>query len=124
MHADEIANLADRFFAAIEQGDIAQLRTLYANDATIWHNYDQLDQPAADNLVVLTGLHERVRALRYTDIRRTLLADGFVQQHLLVGDAPGGRLEMPAMLRVFTADGRVTRIEEYLDTRQAAVLRG
>ena len=54
-----------------------------------------------------------------------ILDDGFVQQHVLRGTTDSGAaLEVPAMLRVFVADGHVTRIEEYLDTAQVAELRG
>ena len=37
-------------------------------------------------------------------------------------DAKGGPLKMPAMIRFWVEDGRITRLEEYLDTRQAMVL--
>jgi ketosteroid isomerase-like protein len=47
-----------------------------------------------------------------------------VQQHVLVGQAAGGALQMPAMIRFWVANGRITRLEEYLDTRQAMVLYG
>jgi len=124
MTHDEIESLADRFLGAIEAGDIDTLRRLYADDAAIWHNFDQIDQSVADNLQVLQRLQAAIPNLRYTEIRRIILDDGYVQQHVLCGDAPGGALSMPAMLRVDVADGRVTRIEEYLDTRQAAVIFG
>jgi hypothetical protein len=55
-------------------------------------------------------------------IRRFAAPDGFVQQHVLVGDATYGRLELPAMIRFWVADGRITRLEEYVDTRQAMVM--
>jgi ketosteroid isomerase-like protein len=120
----DLASLADRFFAAIEAGDVATLRALYHPDAVVWHNVDQVDQPVEENLRVLGWLHQTVAGLRYTEVRRALLPDGFVQQHVLRGTAPGGELVVPAMLR-FTVDtgGRVTRVEEYLDTRQVDVLR-
>jgi ketosteroid isomerase-like protein len=122
--ASGLESLADRFFAAIEAGDVATLRTLYHPDAAVWHNSDQVDQPVEENLRVLGWLRRTVPDLRYTEVRRTLLPDGFVQQHVLRGTATGGELAVPAMLR-FTVgeDGRVTRIEEYLDTRQVDVLR-
>ncbi|MCC7257297.1 MAG: DUF4440 domain-containing protein, partial [Gammaproteobacteria bacterium] len=37
---DDITALARRFFDAIEQGDIATVRAIYAPDAVIWHNTD------------------------------------------------------------------------------------
>jgi uncharacterized protein len=123
VHHSEIVALADRFFSAIEAGDIDALTQLYADDATVWHNFDQLDQNVGDNLRVLAWLHGSVAGLRYTDIDRVILDDGFVQQHVLTGTAAGGRLEVPAMMRVTVSDGTITRIEEYLDTAQLAPLR-
>ena len=58
----------------------------------------------------------------YDDVRRVILDDGFVQQHVLRGTCAAGALEVPAMLRVWVADGRITRLDEYLDTAQVAVL--
>ena len=67
-------------------------------------------------------MHRRATGLEYTQIRRFLAPEGFVQQHVLVGDAKFGKLEMPAMIRFWVHDGRITRLEEYLDTRQAMVM--
>ena len=51
------------------------------------------------------------------------MADGFVQQHVLRGVAPNGsKLEVPAMMRVYCREGRISRIEEYLDTGQVKAL--
>lgn len=123
MHHTEIAALADRFFGAIEAGDIEALRQLYAEDATVWHNFDQVDQSVDDNLQVLAWMHRTIDGLRYTEVERIVLDDGFVQQHVLTGAAPGGMLDIPAMMRVTVSDGTVTRIEEYLDTAQLTPLR-
>ena len=122
---DDIDQLASRFFQALERGDVAAVGECYAPDATVWHNYDQLEQPRDANLRVLRWVVDNVAGLRYEDVRRVVLDDGFVQQHVLRGTAPNGTpLEVPAMMRVMVADGRITRLEEYLDTAQVAVLRG
>jgi ketosteroid isomerase-like protein len=120
---DEIDALATSFFAAIEAGDVATIRDLYSPDATIWHNFDGIEQTVDENLAVLSWLVGNVADPRYEEIRRIIVDDGFVQQHVLRGDAPGGRLDMPAMMRVTVDAGRVTRVEEYLDSAQVAVLR-
>jgi ketosteroid isomerase-like protein len=122
VRGDEIQAVAERFFRAIEEGDLDAVKACYASDAVVWHNYDRVEQPVADNLVTLAFVVGAVANRRYEEVRRVVLDDGFVQQHVLRGDAPGGRLEMPAMMRVWVADGRVTRIDEYLDPAQANVL--
>ena len=122
MTHEEIDALATRFFAAIESGDIDTVRATYADDAVIWHNFDQVEQGKDDNLRTLAYVVRTVSGRRYDEVRRVVLDDGFVQQHILRGTAPGGSLEVPAMLRVWVADGRITRLDEYLDTAQVSPL--
>ena len=118
----EMYDIADRLLAAIGAADTDALRAVYAPDAAIWHNFDEREQTVDENLVTLTDLHRRATALEYTEIRRFPAPGGFVQQHVLLGQAKGGPLRMPAMIRFWVEAGRITRLEEYLDTRQAMVL--
>ena len=122
MTHDEIDAIATRFFDAVQAGDIDTVASLYADDVVIWHNYDQLEQTKAQNLRTLGYVAATVVPRSYDDIQRVVLDDGFVQQHVLRGTAPGGALEVPAMLRVWVRDGQITRLDEYLDTAQVAVL--
>ncbi len=119
---DEMNHIADRLLAAIGAADEDAARLVYAPDALIWHNFDQVEQTVDQNVATLHDLHRRVANLEYTDIRRFLSPGGFVQQHTLTGDAKGGRLTLPAMIRFWVDDGRITRLEEYLDTAQAMVM--
>ena len=118
----EMHDLGDRLVTAIASGDAEAVQAIYAADARIWHNFDQREQDVTENLRTLADLHRRATDLAYTEIRRFLAPDGFVQQHVLVGKATGGALQMPAMIRFWVADGRITRLEEYLDTAQAMVM--
>lgn len=125
MHAREILELADRFFAAIPKGDIETLRAIYAPDARIWHNHDQATQSVEQNLQVLAWVVKNIAELRYEEIRRHATPTGFVQQHVLRGRAPNGTtLEVPACIVCAVADGRITRLDEYLDSAQLEALRG
>jgi uncharacterized protein len=113
-----------RFFAALEAGDIATLRAIYAPDAVIWHNDDLLEQPVEDNLKVLQGLHRAVSGLRYDVVRRVPAADGILQQHVLRGNLPDGtEVELHAAMYLQVRDGHVTRIEEYLDSAKRSSIR-
>jgi ketosteroid isomerase-like protein len=121
---DEIDALATRFFDAIEAGDLAAFESCYSDDAVIWHNYDRRRHKKALNVAVLGWLVAQVSDLHYEDVRRTILPDGFVQQHVLRGTAPNDApLDVPAMMRVWCADGCITRIDEYLDSLHLLVLR-
>jgi ketosteroid isomerase-like protein len=115
--------IADRLFGDVERGDIDDLRRLYHPEARIWHNYDQRDQTVEENLRTLGWMCERLFDRSYEVVRRERLDDGFVQQHVLHGlTRLGEPFAMPACMIVRCAAGRITRIEEYLDPAQAAVL--
>ena len=113
-----------RFFAALEAGDIDAVRAIYAPDALIWHNDDLVEQPVEDNLKVLAALHKVVSGLRYEIIRRVPADDGVIQQHVLRGTLPGGQdVALHAAMYLQVRDGRVTRIEEYLDSAMRSSIR-
>lgn len=107
-------DLATRFFAAVEAGDIDLVRDLYDDDVTVWHNYDEIDQTKAQSLRSLRWFTTTFR-LRYVEVRRELLSDGFWQQHVTVASHGDDTIRVPASLRVFCRGGKIARIEEYLD---------
>ena len=115
--------VAEQLFAAIMAGDVEAVRSVYAPDVRVWHNFDGIEQTADENLRVLTWLVRKVKNLRYEEVRRYATPEGFAQQHVLRGTAPNGsELEVPAAMFCTVADGKITRLEEYLDTAQTAVL--
>lgn len=119
---DGMNELGDRLVHAIQAGDAEAVRSIYAPTAEIWHNFDEVVQEPSQNLLTLVDMHTRAANLRYTEIQRFLSPGGFVQQHVLVADAKYGPMRIPAIIRFWVADGRITRLEEYLDTRQATVM--
>ena len=123
MNDREVLALADRFFAAIPVGDLETVRAIYAPDAVIWHNNDRAEQTVAQNLAVLEWLTKNVTGIRYDDVRRHVTPSGFVQQHVLRGRAANCKpFELPACILCTVVDGRITRLDEYLDSAQVAVL--
>ncbi len=110
-----IVQTADRFFDAVSRGDTAVLASLYSPDAVIWHNYDDIEQTREQSMRLLSWLDRKAGPLRYVDVRRILLDDGFVQQHVVELGGGCAGLRMPAMLRVFCDDRHIHRIEEYVD---------
>jgi uncharacterized protein len=115
--------LAERFIAALEAGDVETVRGLYAADAKLWHNNDEIEQTVDQNLRVLAWLIRALPERRYRIVRREILADGFLQQHVLEGVlADGQAFAMPACVVVQAKDGRITRLDEYLDPAAGAPL--
>ena len=122
---NEAFNVADRFFGAIEAGDIAAVRELYHPDVVVWHNTDGLrhkerGQNREDNLALLTGLTGAISDWKYDIWFRELTASGLVQQHTLSGQLPNGEaLAIPVCIVLQIVDGVIVRLDEYLDSTHA-----
>ena len=116
-------DLCERFFAAVVAGDLDAVRAMYAPGAVIWHNNDGAEQSVDENLRVLRWATTRIAGFRYEDMRRLATATGFIEQHTLRGQAPNGaELRVPACIVCTVVDGRIARLEEYLDSAQIAAL--
>jgi ketosteroid isomerase-like protein len=116
--------LADLLVGSIVAGDIDTLRErVYQPDVVIWHNFDQVEQRLEDNMKVMAWMGKRLQSMSYDEIRRQVTPNGFVQQHVLRGTtADGTTIEVPACLVVTVTDGKISRLDEYLDTAQVAAL--
>lgn len=120
MNANDVA---EQLFAAIETGDIDAVRSLYAPDIAVWHNNDGVTQSLDDNLRVLGWVTSHLPGARYTDVRRAMTDSGFVQQHVLLATNRAGReVAVPACIVADVVDGRITRLDEYLDSAHVAQL--
>ena len=117
-----IEALAERFFAAVSAGDVETIASIYADDAVVWHNNDDVEMTKEQNVAQLAFLHRELASMRYVDVRRVVVDDGFVQQHVLEIDDPTGLVRMPAMMRVYCDSERVHRIEEYVDPAPVVAL--
>ena len=123
MSQSESLEVADKLFNAILRADLEGVRAIYAPNAQIWHNHDGVTQDVNQNLAVLGWVVKNIQGLRYEEIRRQATPTGFVQQHVLRGTAPNGKsLELPACIVCVVSGGRITRLDEYLDSAQLAAL--
>ncbi len=119
---NDALDVAERFFAAIEAGDVERIKAIYAPNAIIWHNNDQKEQTVDENLRVLDWVVRNLKNRHYRVTRRVAIPGGFVQQHVLEADTANGPFSMPACIVVEVKDGRISRLDEYLDSGQTAVL--
>ena len=115
--------IAERLFTAIEAGDVDTVRDLYDPDVEIWHNTDQVTQRREENLATLAWVGRHLLGVTYTDVRRSATDDGFVQRHVFVAtNRAGRRVEVPACIVATVRDGRITRLDEYLDSAAVAAI--
>jgi ketosteroid isomerase-like protein len=122
---DATLQLAKTFFDAVEHGDVAALRTIYAPDAKIWHNTDGLEQTVDDNVKTLEGFVSRIANRRYEDRRVGAFPGGFVHQHTLTGTRTkdGVPVRLAACIVCAVKNGRITRLDEYFDSDAVARFR-
>ncbi|MGV3478414.1 MAG: nuclear transport factor 2 family protein [Sphingobium sp.] len=121
----DLTTLAARLFDALETGDTATHKSLYAPDATLWSNTTQRSIDAREVAAFLPLFVKRMPDRTYADRRITLFDGGFIHRHRLTGTRrDGARVAVECCAMVFVTDGAVTRIEEYLDARQLEAVMG
>ncbi|PEQ13628.1 hypothetical protein B2G71_04685 [Novosphingobium sp. PC22D] len=114
--ADPVEQLAEAFFSALEDGSIERVLACYAPGARIWHNFDQVAQTPAQSVAGLDLLFGNFSDRRYLEVRRQPTPSGFVQQHVLrLTTHDGAVIDWPACLVFDVADGRIARLDEYVD---------
>ncbi len=119
MKDSETLALCDRFFDAIERGDIETVEKCYAPELVVWHSHDCLYQPRESNLKTLADGMQRFKKMRYKKRRIHTFEGGFVQQHTLFVTHPNdfvGRMDVCFV--GYTRDGMISRAYEYFDLGQ------
>lgn len=122
MDADACAQLAQRLI------DNHNGRTfdaeLYTDDATMWHNTDAHDAPIASRQGIRDRLHALVPDFRFDDPTIHAWEDGWVTQYVTRGTLPdGSELSVHTVVVGTIRDGKVARIQEYVDSAQIEPLR-
>lgn len=124
---DLVANLevARAYCDASRRGDVEAFMALARDDAVVWHNADQSEEPLIKSARTLGWLHRTVDDLAWTDVSLIGTAEGFLWRAVLTGKAPGGPLEAHTCVIVTLDDDKqIARVDEYLDSTQVGVLRG
>jgi uncharacterized protein len=124
MTPEQHLDLAERFVGAIQRGDTEAVRACYAPDAKLWHNTDGIEQTVDQNMKVLDWFIRTLPDRYYRVQRREALPDGFLQQHVLEATLPNGKKwSMDACVVVRAENGKITRLDEYLDSAKSGMLR-
>ena len=117
------AELARELFAAVESNDAEAILDLYAEAAEIRSNV--ADGPAGPDDVVAAAaaIAAAVPDFAYEELSCEPTPSGFVRQHLLRGTASDGeRFAVASCCVGIVAEGRVTRLDEYVDAAAFAAL--
>lgn len=111
-----IDNIASAFFTAIERGDVKSLDKLYADDVAIWHNFSGKHMDKQSNIALLAKLNS-VGVAKYSVQEKHVIGDRLLRRHLLeIVTNSGQRITIPAAIFMTIRDGRITSIDEYIDS--------
>lgn len=117
MTDSEIRALCHRFFDALEAKDHATVAELYRDDLAFWFNVTDKTSTKAENLAALEA-GAKIHAVRSYDERIVnTFRGGFVMQYTVtITDHDGGRFALFPCVVAHCRDGRITRMDEYIDS--------
>jgi ketosteroid isomerase-like protein len=119
----KVLELARHFIAAIEAGDTETARACFTSDARIWHNFDDHAQTVDENMKLLGWMMKKAANRQYEITRLEEIEGGYLQQHVLrLTNHAGEEAAMHACVVVAVSDGKISRIEEYLDPAPTSIL--
>ncbi|BCW87564.1 hypothetical protein sos41_06940 [Alphaproteobacteria bacterium SO-S41] len=117
MDDGETRALVHRFFDAIERRDVDEVAKIYAPGMAFWFNVTGRETTAADNLATMSEGYKRHRRRTYNDRIVRTFEGGFVVQYTLnIVQHDGRTSSLWACLVGLCRDGRITRLDEYLDS--------
>jgi len=112
-----LRELCHRYFDAIERRDVQTVAELYAPEFTFWVNLTGAEQSRTENLETLAQGYALHRRRTYDDRTIQTFETGFVVQYSVnVVEHGGRRTSLSACVVARCRDGRITHIDEYLDS--------
>jgi ketosteroid isomerase-like protein len=117
MTDSEIRALCHRFFDALEGRDFDTVAEIYRDDLAFWFNVTDKTSSKAENLAALTA-GATVHASRiYNDRIINTFPGGFVMQYTInITTHEGRKTALFPCVVVRCRDGKITRMDEYIDS--------
>ncbi len=119
----QILALARHFVKQLEKGDVDGAKACLSAEAEIWHDFDNKTQTVEENMALFSWLISHTQKREYEITRLEEIKDGYLQQHTLrLTTLTGEAVTAFACCLVKVTDGKITRIEEYINSAALAVL--
>ena len=117
MKDTELRELCQRYFDAVERRDVDAVAELYAPGFAFWVNLTGHESSREANLQTLREGYALHRRRSYDDRRIDTFETGFLVRYSVnVVQHDGRRASLWACIVAQCKDGRITRIDEYLDS--------
>lgn len=113
----EIRELCHRFFDALERRDLPTLAGFYRDDLAFWFNVTDKTSSREESLQAIAAGYGRHRRRLYNDRIVNTFEGGFVMQYTLnIVHHDGRRTALFPCVVALCQDGRITRMDEYIDS--------
>jgi len=113
----ELRELCTRYFDAIERRDVDAVAELYAPEFSFWVNLSGEESSREQNLATLRDGYALLRRRSYDDRRIDTFAGGFLARYSVTAvQHSGQRSSHAACIVAQCRNGRITHIDEYLDS--------
>jgi ketosteroid isomerase-like protein len=118
----ELRDLCMRYFDLVERHDVEGVAGLYAPEFRFWVNLTGSETDREQNLATLRDGYALHRRRTYDDRRIDTFEGGFIARYSVnVVQHNGRRASLWACIVAQCKDGRITRIDEYLDSSKFRV---
>lgn len=112
----EYQEIAEKWSSLLPNKDAEIISEIYHEDAETWHNYDRKNMSMEEISELVQVIFRSFENIGFTNIKRSITETGFVQQHDIVGThVNGATLNVAACVVVTINDGKISRLEEYID---------
>ncbi len=112
-----LRELCNDFLDAVESHDLERVAELYAPDLAFWVNLTGAESSRERSLETLRAGHALHRRRTYDDRTIDTFGTGFLVRYSVnVVTHSGKRASLSACIVAQCKDGRITRIDEYLDS--------
>jgi ketosteroid isomerase-like protein len=114
--------LLDALFASIVARDLDAVGDLYTPDVEVWNGASHRTYDHAGSLRLLRAFLDRTSAVRYEVLERRHWEDGAMQRHVLHVRVEETEHPIDVCITFAFAQGRISRVFEYVDGRSLAPL--
>jgi ketosteroid isomerase-like protein len=113
----ELRDLCNRFFDAVESGDVDAMAEMYHPDLKFWANVTAREMSKEENLKIVADGKAVHRRRTYDDRQIRTFKDGFLVQYSCnIVQHDGKRRSLSSCLIAQCKNGQIVRIDEYMDS--------
>lgn len=116
-------DIARKFNAALEDGNVDAARGCLHPDANIWHNFDLKEQSVDENMQLFGWMIKKAKSRHYEVFHLEEMQHGYLQRHILhIENQAGEKAKTHACAYITVENGLITRIDEYIDPAPLGIL--